>query len=212
MGKPNAVFKKSYEEYLQQLGSVSSACWSSVLAINVDEANKTAEIPFFNRLYSVSPTGINDEHGNCPNYGICVILLKYLLMCPGFIPTKKTWAHSRDFRDTVHGQNTGMSDYATQNISELFSGNLDLLKMVVNELEGTTLENEYPYDLSVVIVALPRIPVLFLFNNNDEHFPAQTSILYESRAHYFLDAECRVMVDWYLFEMLKSAASERVDG
>lgn len=53
--------------------------------------------------------------------------------------------------------------------------------------------------------ALPRIPILFLFNDADEQFPARASILYERRAAHFLDAECRVMVDWHLLEHLKRA-------
>jgi len=53
--------------------------------------------------------------------------------------------------------------------------------------------------------ALPRIPILFLFNDADERFPARASILYQRRAAHFLDAECRVMVDWYLLEHLKVA-------
>ncbi|MCG6881099.1 MAG: DUF3786 domain-containing protein [Deltaproteobacteria bacterium] len=47
------------------------------------------------------------------------------------------------------------------------------------------------------------VPILFLFNAADEQFPAQTSILYERRAASFLDAECRVMINWYLPEYLK---------
>ena len=40
-------------------------------------------------------------------------------------------------------------------------------------------------------------------NDRDEQFAAETFILYEGRAHHFLDAECRVMIDWYLYDALK---------
>ncbi|MDJ0622322.1 MAG: DUF3786 domain-containing protein [Desulfocapsaceae bacterium] len=203
MGKPNPVFKKNYENYLHQLEEVNPANWSSILAIEVDREKRLAKIPFFDDMYDVSPTGISDAQGSRPDYGISVILLKYLLMCPQVVPTDSNWVHSRDFKDTVQAQNTGMSDFASQKISKLFAGNLDLLKLAVSELGGKVLVSEFPYDLSAILYPLPRVPVIFLFNDQDEDFPAKTSILYESRAHHFLDAECRVMVDWYLLEKLK---------
>jgi len=203
MGKPNPVFKKSYEDYLCQLKKADSANWSSILAIEADEEKRLAKIPFFDELYEVSPAGIIDAQGGHPDYGICVVLLKYLLMCPQVVPIDSNWVHSREFKDTVQAQNGGMSDFATQKLSNLFAGELDLLTTAVGELGGKTLVSEFPYDLSVILHPLPRVPVILLFNDQDEDFPAKTSILYENRAHHFLDAECRVMVDWYLLTKLK---------
>ena len=60
--------------------------------------------------------------------------------------------------------------------------------------------------------ALSRIPILFLFNDAAEQFPARASILYERRAAHFLDAEFRTMVDWYLQEHLKRAEPSPARG
>lgn len=203
MGKLNPVFKKNFENYLQQLADVNFSQLDSILGITVDLEEKTAEIPFFQTLYRVSPSGVCDDQGKSPDYGTCVILLKYLLMCPKYIPTDKKWNHFRDFKDSVQAQNAGLSDYASMKISELFTGDLDLLKEVISALGAKKPDIDYPYDVSVVFSVLPHIPLLFLFNDKDEHFPAKVSILYESRASHFLDAECRVMVDWHLMEHLK---------
>jgi hypothetical protein len=51
--------------------------------------------------------------------------------------------------------------------------------------------------------ALPKIPVLLLFNDADEEFPAQCAVLFERRAENFLDMECLAMVGMLLFEYLK---------
>ena len=209
MKNPNPIFKKNYEKYLLQLRSVNPARWNAVLSIEVDEILKSARIPLLGRHYTVTPERIVDEQGNCPDYGICVILLKYLLLCPESIPTKSDWIHSRDFKDTVQAQNKGLSDFAAQKISARFSGNLDLLKKGLMDLGGQILDGEYPYDLSVYLPALPRVPLLVLFNDRDEQFAAETFILYESRAHHFLDAECRVMIDWYLYDALKRKRNNR---
>lgn len=203
MVNKNPVFEKNYVDYLQRLKSADPARWSPVLAIDVDESLESAKIPFLGRLYTVTPECILDEQGNSPDYGICVILLKYLLMCPEGVPAETTWVHSRDFKDTVQAQSKGLSDYAAQKISSRFSGRLSLLKRGLTELGGQVLDDQYPYDLSVSLPALPRVPLLVLFNDKDEHFAAETFILYESRAHHFLDAECRVMIDWYLYDDLR---------
>ena len=205
MIEPNPVFEKNYEDYLRQLDNTHMSRWESVLQITTDEERKTAHIPFFQKLYHVSPLGVVDEQGRRPNYGICVILLKYLLMCPLQVPSGKDWIAYRDFSDSGQAQNVGLADYATATISKRYTGNLEGLKSALSALGGRRPDADYPYDFSAVLPVLPRIPILFLFNDADEQFPARTSILYQRRAAHFLDAECRIMVDWYLREHLKRA-------
>lgn len=205
MGEPNPIFNKNYGSYLRQLNNIDLSLCESVLGITVDEERKTAEIPFFKSIYRVSPFGVVDDRGKRPDYGICVVLLKYLLMCPKRVPLETDWVSYRDFKDSGQTQNDGLSAYASQAISIRYAGNLSRLKAAVGALGGRPPESQYPYDLSAVLTALPRLPILFLFNDADEQFPAQTSILYERRAASFLDAECRIMVDWYLLELLKRA-------
>ena len=149
--------------------------------------------------------GVVDDQGKRPKYGVCVVLLKYLLMCPQWVPPATDWVTYRDFKDAGQTQDAGLSDYATMTISKRYSDDLSRLKASVAALGGTPPEVNYPYDFSAVISALPRLPMLFLFNDADEQFPAKATILYERRAEHFLDAECRVMVDWYLLEHLKMA-------
>jgi len=203
MEKKNPIFKKNYEGYLRQLDGVDLSMCESILGIAVDKEKGIAKIPFFRTHYQVSPLGVVDERGKRPDYGICVVLLKYLLMCPTRIPPETDWISYRDFKDTGQAQNTGLSSYASQEISKRYTGNTLPLKAAVAALGGRPPGTEYPYDISAVLMALPRIPILFLYNDADEQFPAQASILYERRAASFLDAECRVMIDWYVLEYLK---------
>jgi hypothetical protein len=205
MEKQNPIFEINYRDYLQQVKDVDLSPCAAVLDITVDAEKKTADIPFFDTTYRVSPFGVVNERGKRPDYGICVILLKYLLMCPQWVPAPKDWVTYRDFMDSGQTQDAGLSDYATRTISKRYAGNLGRLTAAAGVIGGIPPETEYPYDLSTVFTALPRLPILFLFNDADEQFPAQASILYERRAEYFLDAECRVMVDWYLLEHLKRA-------
>lgn len=203
MTQPNPVFEKNYEDYLRQLDSTQMSRWEAVLDITVDEKKRTAQIPFFQTLYRVSPFGVVDDRGRRPDYGTCVILLKYLLMCPLQVPCDQDWISYRDFADSGQTQNVGLADYAAAKIAKRYAGDLKRLKMAAGKLGGHVPETDYPYDLATILPALPRIPILFLFNAADEQFPARASILYQRRAAHFLDAECRVMIDWYLLEHLK---------
>lgn len=206
--KANSIFEKHYEDYLRQLNDVDFSVCAPILDIVVDDTKKTTEIPFLNTTYRVSPFGVVDKHGKRPDYGMCVILLKHLLMCPKWVPAQRDWITNREFSDSGQTQDNGLSEYAIAAIAKRYAGHLDRLKAAARTLGGIPSEAEYPYDFSAVFPALPRLPILFLFNDADEQFAAHASILYERRAEHFLDAECRVMVDWYLFESLKKA--ERV--
>jgi len=205
MEESNPVFKKNYCGYLQKLDKVDFSLGQSVLAIEVDEERKTAQIPFFQTMYQVSQEGVVDNRGKRPDYGICVILLKYLLMCPKKIPPEDDWVAFRELKDSGLTKNGALSDYAMKTISTLYAGNKSRLKAAVRALGGRRPEADYPYDLSAVFTVLPRIPILFLYNDADRQFPAQASILFERRAERFLDPECLVMIGFYLSKHLKRA-------
>jgi hypothetical protein len=50
------------------------------------------------------------------------------------------------------------------------------------------------------------VPVLLLFNDSDDEFPAQCLVLFERRTEKYLDMECVAMVGMLLYEYLKAEA------
>ena len=71
------------------------------------------------------------------------------------------------------------------------------------------MEKEHIYEQTYkdyLFDALPKIPMLLLFNDKDDEFPAQCSVLFENRAQKFLDMECLAMVGMHFFEYLKAGA------
>jgi hypothetical protein len=50
------------------------------------------------------------------------------------------------------------------------------------------------------------VPLLLLFNDEDEDFPAQCSLLFQRRAEKFLDMECLAIIGWLLADSLTQAA------
>ena len=64
---------------------------------------------------------------------------------------------------------------------------------------------EVQYDFAMQFDALPMIPLILLFNDLDEEFPATCSMLFQSRIEKYLDAECIAMLGRQLFFQLKKA-------
>lgn len=201
----NPVFERHYQGYLRQLDAVDFSRLEPILKAGIPRNRKTAHIPFFRSHYQVSRQGVADPKGKRPDYGTCVILLKYILMCPNRVPPEDEWVNYRDFRNTGQSQNIFLIDHATRAISKHYTGRKNMLEAAIRAVGGKRPLLDYPYDISAVVTALPRVPILFLYNDADKQFPAQTFILFERRAEHFLDAECLVMVALSVLEQLKRA-------
>jgi len=52
---------------------------------------------------------------------------------------------------------------------------------------------------------LPKVPVLLLFDDADEEFPAQCKVLFERRAKNYLDPECLAILGMLLSDFLNKA-------
>jgi hypothetical protein len=202
------IYEKTYSDYMAQLNSVDVSSVKQKLGIEA-EGNK-AIIPFFGKPHMVSEKGIADPSGNRPTLDICVILCKYLLLCPDVLPEEKEWVSFRDFRDS-----SPLTDYFANEVERAiathFSSKLDEMEKAGKTLGGYAAAVEVAYDLSMQFDALPKVPVIVLYNDADDEFPAKCSVLFESRAEDYLDAECLAMVGRLLFTNLKTAGNSETE-
>jgi hypothetical protein len=53
-----------------------------------------------------------------------------------------------------------------------------------------------------VFKALPRVRIYLIFNDEDEDFPADCSLLFEKQAAQYLDMECLAMIGMVIAERL----------
>ena len=88
-------------------------------------------------------------------------------------------------------------------ITSYFVGRLDDLKKAGKTMGGYPPDFEVAYDLFMQFDALPQVPVILLFNDADDEFSAQSSVLFERRAEKYLDPECLAMAGRLLFTCLK---------
>lgn len=186
MNAKSHVFEKTYIEYLKQIAGMNFELLADVIGIEVEKGKIT--IPFFEKPYLVSDKDITDPSGKQPSFGECVVLCKYLLLCPDATPTKGDWVAYRDFKDagplTVFFANS-----VEKPLAEHFAGRLVELETSCKILGGFAPDIELTYDLCVQLNALPRVPVLLLYNDADDEFPAHCSILFKQGSDKFLDAE-----------------------
>jgi hypothetical protein len=186
MNKKPHVFEKTYAEYLNQIAGINFEPLAEVLGITVEKGKIT--IPLFEKPYIVSEKNITDPSSQQPFFGECVVLCKYLLLCPDAASPEDDWMAYRDFKDagplTVFFANS-----VEKPIAEHFAGRSDELETSSKALGGFAPDVELAYDLCMQFNALPRIPVLLLYNDADDEFPAHCSILFKQGSDKFLDAE-----------------------
>jgi hypothetical protein len=206
MESQSQVFEKHYHDYLQQLDALDF----DAIALKLGgQANKNTRctslgMSLLGQPYEISPHGITDSSGEKPSYDICIILCRHLLMCPEILPHDRQWVAFRDLKDggplTVY-----FRDNVEQAIAKEFAGKVEELKQGMAALKGYTPNLDVSYDLAMQVDGLPKIPMVLLFNDAEESFPPECSLLFERQVETYLDAECIAMLGYQLASQLKHA-------
>jgi hypothetical protein len=197
MAEGTDVFKDIRQEYQNRLAEVDFERLASFLGIEPDA--KGAYLRFFGEKYHVSEQGVFDQNGVEPWHGVSVILFKYILLANEFnqdrpsAPEEFDWVSYREFPDAAP-YNQGFKDTVENNLVKYFSGDLDGLKKFCLKWGGSDPNMGLSYQLVRRFDALPRLPVLLLFNDADDEFPAQASLLFPDYAPDYLDMECLAML------------------
>jgi len=200
MHQPAPVFEEIYADYLAQVAAVDMAARAGRLGIHV--AGDTARIGFLDASYSVSPRGIADAAGKKPPHAVCVVLCKYILLCPDAPDGREDLVTYKDFRDAGPYVG-GFRNTAERPIARYFSGRMADLEKRALDLGGRPFPSGVGCDLSFSFNALPRVPVHLLFTDADDEFPASCTLLFHRNAASYLDMECIAMVGMSVADRLK---------
>ena len=196
----SAVFEETLKNYLGQLGQIEFKYLENILGVAVEKDE--VMVPFFGKPYRVSAKGVIDPSGRQPPLEISVVLCRYLLLYPKTNPIADQWVSYRDFKDS--GPLTKFFLNAVeQPVAHHFSGRLDELKASCDMLGGYQPFIKLSYELSMQFNPLPKVPLLLLYNDADDEFPAHCSILFERRAEKYLDAECLAILGMLLSVYLR---------
>ena len=186
MKEKSPVFEENYQFYLDRLATVDLPARAEVLGAGVEGGGLV--IPFFGNPHRISSGGVIGPDGLRPSYSVCIILFKYVLMCPEKVPPRGPWTAFRDFRDAGPLVVFFANDVEAA-LAMGFQGELPQLAAAARHLGGRAPAQSFPYDLSMQFDPLPRVSIMMLFNDRDEDFPAGCSVLFENRTEAFLDME-----------------------
>lgn len=201
------VYDQTYNDYLSRIAGIDLKFAADKLDLRM--SGDEVIIPFFGKSYRVSAEGIADPAGKQPHLSISVILCKYLLMCPLVVPLGGNWMSFKDFKDAAP-LIQAFFNTVTVPIAESFSTRLVDLERAAKKFGGYPPADDFPYDLSLQFDALSKVPLLLLFNDKDEEFPAQCSVLFEKRVEKMLDMECLAMVGMLFCEYLKKELPRKI--
>lgn len=203
----NKVFGEIIKDYLAQAAAVDEARLVSRLGFSRKEGGLA--VPFFGEEFLVTPGGVVDNRGRTPHHSVSVTIFKYMLLCPETEPRGADWVRYRDFPDAIPFS-IPFAENAEKPIARAFTGDPAALAGACADLGGTRADIGVSADLAMMLPALPRVPVLLLYNDRDEEFPAQASLLFERRAEKYLDMECLAMVGWLLAMWLMRKAGKEM--
>lgn len=196
------IFKKTFADYLKQIGRLDlNACRQT---LDFDMEDDTALIPMFDRRYHVSRDEICDSAGKRADWSIAVLLCKYLLLCPSAPLLSRDLRTFKDFKDAA--PLVGYFDSTVQGrIAREFSGRPNDLGEACRAIGGKPYAQELAYQIKYRFSALPKIPVYLLFNDAEEGFPAQCTLLFEQRVQNYLDMESLAILGGTLAHRLGKA-------
>ncbi|HCY84021.1 MAG TPA: hypothetical protein DHV36_02680 [Desulfobacteraceae bacterium] len=216
MPDPSPVFDRHYEDYLKQLAAMDLSAVGSELGGEVTDTPEGVRVTFryLGRTYHVSSQAILRPDGSRAGYDACIVLCRYLIM-------------GRDRGKTASGRNTkdntewvGFRDlkesgpltvYFKDNVESaltcVLTGKTDAAKAICATLEGRVPAIDLNYDLVMEIPCLPQIPMLLLFNDAEDGFPASCSVLFRGDVETYLDAECIAMTGYRLAAKIKKVLS-----
>jgi hypothetical protein len=198
------IFEETVRNYLAQVAQIDPAGIADTLAISVKQ--REAVIPFLGKTYRVSRAGVRDESGREPIHAVSIVLCRYLILAPPQFPLSgEDWVSYKDFKDAAPFVG-GFVNNSERALARHFSGRLEQLRKAAAELGAAPPALALSYQFAGQIPALPRIPLLLLFNDEDEDFPAQCTLLFERRAEKFLDMECLAIIGWLLADTLAQKA------
>jgi hypothetical protein len=203
MSLKSPIFEETYKNYLAQVAGIDLASRAPTLEIRLE--NGEALIPLFGNIYRVSSRGVFDPSGLEPDHAVKVTLCKYLLLCPETEPIGEEWVSYKDFKAAAPFVG-GFINNTEKALVRHFSGSFARLREACRTMGSRPAELEVSYQLALRFEALPKIPILLLFNDEDEEFPAQCSLLFQKKAEGYLDMECLAILGWVLTDGLLVAA------
>ena len=182
------------EELLAVVARTGAAANAPDLAGRVEDG--AAVLPLFGEEHVVGPEGVSRAGRRLDTIG-SILLLRYLLQA-GTAELQHTWLPYRDLKDGAQFSSY-IKAHIEDKMAETFAGKRALLEDRLRALGAVPFEGDLRGDLVLVVSPLPKVPVLCLFWDRDEEFPASFQFLFDGSAPDYLDLESLAVVLQYIY-------------
>ena len=189
------TFDQTYQDHLIELAEINLA--ERAQALELEMRSESIVIPFFGRHYFISKQGVVDLEGNAATPAVAVVLLKYTLRNTGIPPANYEKISFRDFKD-AGPLVVSFANNTNHLIASTFGGRLDALEAACQGLFGEPDVEVVPTDLFMKFEALPGVIQYLSFNDRDDDFPAQSHLLFQRSAEYYLNLKSLFVLGTYL--------------
>ena len=165
-----------------------------MLSGSVEEG--AACIPLFGEDCCVRRDGVYKDAEKLDTIG-SILVVRYLLRrAPDAM--RHTWLPYRDLKDGAQ-----FSGFIKTNIEDkiarAFQGKRAALAERLSALGAVACAEEVQGDIVLVVHPLPKVPVLCLFWDRDEEFPASFQFLFDGSASSYLDLEALAAMLQYIY-------------
>jgi hypothetical protein len=166
-----------------------------------------AYVPLFGREWCVEDNGFYKDGKRLDTIG-SILMARYLLQggAAQIAPQMNgSWLPYRDLRDGAQFASY-IKAHLEEPMARTFSGRPDVLRGRLEALGARPYGAEIRADLVLVVEPLPKVPVLCLFWDADDEFPASFQFLFDGAAQTYLDLECLAVELQYIFLKINEVA------
>jgi hypothetical protein len=151
---------------------------------------RSVTIDLFEGSYRVTVDDVEVVHGESPTVWVKILLLIYLTRAGGR-PQTGAWRAYRDLPNSVSKAKS--FEACAARIASRFEGDPEGLDEAVRRLGGKPTDSGSA-DRAFVLRALPRVPLMMLFWDKEDEFPARVSLLLDGSVLDYLDLEALLFV------------------
>jgi hypothetical protein len=187
-------YDKVCAELLVQVEKEGAGANAPMLAGGIEDGR--ARVPLFGRNCVVRPEGVYVD-GQKVDFMGAILIARYLLQA-GKEPVGRTWLPYRDLKDGGRFYSFIKANIEDK-IAQEFGGKRRLLQERLSGLGAVPAGGDVRGDLALVVYPLPKVPVLCLFWDSDEEFPASFQFLFDASASSYLDLESLAVTLQYIY-------------
>ena len=159
-----------------------------------------AYVPLFGMEWRVEDDGFYRDGRRLDTIG-SILAARYLLQGGNGRAAGQltgSWLPYRDLKDGAQFASY-IKAHLEEPIAREFSGRRDVLAGRLEAIAAKPYSAGLRADLVLVVEPLPRVPILCLFWDRDDEFPASFQFLFDASAQTYLDLECLAAELQYIF-------------